>query len=478
MPAPEWRKFGASNYHMGHTPMLKLKLCLTTMIIGAALLGTAYAADAPTPPDSQANLKPVINSGGKELTFDWPLISIGTGEYAEGPTGVTVFRFGRKMLGAVDVRGGGPGTVNTEYLDLHYNVPEVDAVVLSGGSWYGLETATAVGTALKDDGIRTGNWDSVALSVGSIIYDYGPRRLNEIYPDKKLAQAAFRAAVPGVFRNGAAGAGRMAETGDFFGCHSHSGQGGAFRQIGDLKIAAFTVVNAYGAVTNRDGTLAACNNDPAWPKGVTVTDLMHNLPESRKSGWDTVSGPKRNTTISLIIVNQKMDPAELQRLAVQVHTSMARGIQPFASMGDGDVLYAISTSEIDAPATMINPELGAIVSDVMWDAILNSVPEQPVQPVAGMVAPVSQKTLKAYGGDYRFSSFVSVKVTEEGGKLYAIATGARPAFAIGKTDKVELQPLDNGEFFVPGRYPLVLSFKTAGQLQINPGPWVQTGKRQ
>lgn len=458
--------------------MLKLKLSLSTLLVSAALFSPVLAADPVVPPDSQANLKPVINTGGKELKFDWPMISIGTGEYSEGPTGVTVFHFDRKVLGAVDVRGGGPGTVNTEYLDLHYNVPEVDAVVLSGGSWYGLETATAVGTALKDDGIRTGNWDSVALSVGSIIYDYGSRRLNEIYPDKKLAQAAFRAAVPGVFRNGSAGAGRMAETGDFFGCKAHSGQGGAFRQIGDLKIAAFTVVNAYGVVTNRDGSIAACNNDPSWPRGTTVTDLMHNLPESRQAGWDTVSGPKRNTTISLIVVNQKMDPSELQRLAVQVHTSMARGIQPFASMGDGDVLYAVSTGEVEADPNMTNPELGAIISDVMWDAILNSVPEQPAQPVPTPMAPVSEKTLKSYGGDYRFSSFVTVKITTDGGKLYALATGNRPAFSIGKSDKVELQQLDNGEYFVPGRYPLVLNFKTPGQLLINPGQWQQTGKRQ
>jgi hypothetical protein len=91
---------------------------------------------------------------------------------------------------------------------------------------------------------------------------------------------------------------------------------------------------------------------------------------------------------------------------------------------------------------------------------------------------VSEKTLKTYAGDYRFSSFVSVRVTNEGGKLYAQATGQRKAFAIATDAKTELQPLDNGEYFVPGRYPLVLDFKAAGQLVINPGQWQQTGKRQ
>ena len=164
----------------------------------------------------QAGLMPVVNSGAQTLQFDWPTVRIGTGEYEEGPTGVTVFHFGRRVLGAVDVRGGGPGTVNTDYLRLGYDLPELDAVVFSGGSWYGLESVTAVATALKDDGMRDGIWTNLALSVGAIIYDFGERRLNEIYPDKRLAQAAFRAARPGIFPLGAHGAGRFAKTGGLF----------------------------------------------------------------------------------------------------------------------------------------------------------------------------------------------------------------------------------------------------------------------
>jgi L-aminopeptidase/D-esterase-like protein len=446
------------------------------MLVGSA---SAQVAPAPPPPavapDPQTDLKPLVNIGGKPLSFDWPMLKIGAAEYGEGPTGVTVFRFDRKVLASVDVRGGAPGTVNADYLRLGYNVPDLDAVVFSGGSWYGLETITAVGTALKDDGTRTGAWDSVALSVGAIIYDYGDRRLNEVYPDKKLAQAAYHGAQTGVFRNGSAGAGRFTRSGDFFGCRAHSGQGGAFRQIGDLKVAAFTVVNAFGVVTTREGKLAACYRDPSWPADVTVDQLMRNLPDSRKAGWETPSGPKRNTTVSLVVVNQKMDPAELQRLAVQVHTSMSRGIEPFATMGDGDVLYAVSTGEIDPPKGMINPELGAIAGEVMWDAILSSVPEQPALPKIVDQPPPAEKTLAGYAGEYRFSSFVSIAVTAEAGKLYAQATGLRDAYAIRRQEKVELRPQGKGVFAVPGRYPLVLDFNTAKTLVINPGLWRQVG---
>lgn len=449
---------------------------LSIIALCAALLTAPGAGFAQTSP--QSHLKPVLNTGGTPISFDWPMLRIGTGEYSEGPTGVTVIRFGRKVLGAVDVRGGAPGTVNAAWLDLMYNVPEVDAVVFSGGSWYGLESVTAVSTAIKDDGQQTGSWNSIALSVGSIVYDFGARRLNEIYPDKALAQAAYRAAETGVFRNGAAGAGRMTRSGEFFGCNAHAGQGAAFHQVGELKIAAFTVVNAYGAVVDRNGKLAACYRHPDWPADVTPEQLLQNLPESRKVGWGADKANARNTTVSLIVVNQKMDPAELKRLGVQVHTSMSRGLQPFASMNDGDVLYAISTDEFDPAEPMSSPELGAIASEVMWDAILNSVPEQPPLPVVASAPQVTEKALKAHAGDYRFSGFVSVRVTAEGGKLYAQATGERAAFAIGKDARTELLPYREGVFMVPGRYPLVLDFTTRNQLIINPGQWQQKGERQ
>lgn len=429
-------------------------------------------------PASQDSLQPVLNAGDKKLLFDWPMVTIGTGEYAEGPTGVTVFRFARRVLGAVDVRGGGPGTVNTDYLRLGYNLPEVDTVVFSGGSWYGLESTTAAATALKDDGERSGNWDNVSLSVGAIIYDFGDRRLNEIYPDKRLAQAALRAAQPGVFPLGGQGAGRSARTGQFFGCNVHSGQGGAYRQVGPVKIAAFTVVNAFGVVTDRDGKVVACHPGANWPQPLRSADLLAGMPDSRKPGWQPPKEAPRNTTVSLVVVNQTLEPALLQRIAVQVHTSMARGLQPFATEYDGDVLYAISTGEVDdkTPGALTSVDLGVIAGEVMWDAILASVPEQPKAFQPNKRLKVAAADLEKYAGDYKFSDIVSVRVSVEGGKLVAQATGARDAFAIKKAAAVELQPVAQGDFTVPGRYPLNVRF-TDGTLILNPGHWQQIGTK-
>ncbi len=446
-------------------------------------IAAALALVLALPAAAEQPFTPRLNAGDRMLRFDWPALSIGTGEYAEGPTGVTVFHFARKALAAVDVRGGAPGTVNTDYLRLGYNTPELDAVVFAGGSWYGLEAATAVATALKDDGARGGGFDDIALSVGAIIYDLGARRLNEVYPDKTLAQAALRAARPGVFALGGEGAGRFAMSGGYFGCAAHSGQGGAFRQVGAVKIAAFVVVNALGVVTDREGRIAACYPDPTWPKGLKTSDLLAGAPQSRQGGW---TGPPagqahsgRNTTISLVVVNQKMSWDQLQRLAVQVHSSMGRAIQPFATVDDGDVLYAVSTEELDPAAggpALAPVDVGVIAAETMWDAILSSVPEQPVAAKPAFGPPPKSETLESFAGEYVFSPSVSIRVSRQGERLFAQAVGRRDAFAIPRASPVALLPAGDAVFSVPGRYPLTLRFDPGGTLTLNPGHWAQIGR--
>jgi L-aminopeptidase/D-esterase-like protein len=452
------------------------------VVAASAVLATsAMAAPDDSIPNDQSSLQPIVNTGGMELNFDWPMVSTGTAEYKEGPTGVTVFRFGRKVTAAYDVRGE-PGTANTDYLRLGRDKPSVDAVVLSGGSLYGIESTTAVATAMKDDQLRTGTWNDIAFTTGAIIYDLGDRRLNEVYPDKRLAQAAFRAAKPGVFRVGSAGGGRMAVTGHFFGGDAHSGQGGAYYEKGNLKIACFTVVNALGVVTDREGRMKSGYRDPAWPTNlVTVADLLNAVREKGPAG-PAETKPSQNTTISLVVVNQKLSFADLQRLAIQVHTSMARGLQPYATEWDGDVLFAVSTGEVDLPQdekdrTMSIALIPAIASEVMWDAILSSVPEQPQQPQPVTVTkPLPEK----YAGKYKFSRFVTVEITAKDGKLFAQATGERDAYAIGRDKPVELVPvsaaLDKFTVTPAPRLPLVLDF-SSGTLVINPGQWAQNGTK-
>ena len=455
---------------------------LTSLALAATIPGAALPATAPQAPavGEQAALVPVINAGDRILRFDWPAIRIGTGEYEEGPTGLTVFHFPKRASAAVDVRGGSPGTVNTDYLRQGYPGPQLDAVVFAGGSAYGLEATTAVASAMKDDGLRGGAWDNIGFAAGAIIYDLGDRRLNEVYPDKRLAQAAYRAARPGVFPLGAQGAGRFAMNGRLFGCNVYSGQGGAFRQSGDLKIAAFVVVNAVGVVTTRDGRVAACYRSPSWPADLRTADLFARFPASSRGEWPAVATePRGNTTISLVVINRQLQPAQLQRLAAQVHTSMARAVQPFATEFDGDVLYAVSTGELDSPASGFEAiQIDVLASEVMWDAVLASIPEQPPAAAPDAAAAPKVEELRRYTGDYGFGRGVCLRIAADGTSLSAVAAGAQPIYAIGQTAPTLLQPAGGSEFRVPGRYPLSLRFDGAGSVVVNPGHWQQTGERR
>ena len=97
-----------------------------TRQLGVFIVLAAASIVVDASPAEQAAVQPVINAGERTLTFDWPAIRIGTGEYAEGPTGVTVFHFPKRVLAAVDVRGGSPGTVNTDILRLGYEAADID----------------------------------------------------------------------------------------------------------------------------------------------------------------------------------------------------------------------------------------------------------------------------------------------------------------------------------------------------------------
>jgi L-aminopeptidase/D-esterase-like protein len=465
------------------------------VVFSAGVLCSAYA--------DQDALEANTKVNGPALSFDWPAVQVGVGTYEEGPTGLTIIHFKNRASVAVDVRGGAPGTVNTDALRNGYGTAFTDAIVFAGGSSYGEEAITAVATGLKDRGLRAGDWGSLAFVPGAIIYDFGGRRLNEIYPDKRLARAALGALRPGVFPLGAQGAGRMAMQGGYFGCLAHSGQGGAYRQVGPTKIAAFAVVNAYGAVTDRDGRLVSCNRAKSWGNLAKTSELLGHLPASLKADWAAPAndqrgegGTTRNTTISLVVTNQKLTPWELQRLAVQVHTSMSRGIQPFSTQSDGDTLFAASTQEIE------NKELGSvtmgtIASEVMWDAILASVPEQKAPLPSATPPDVSRATLASYVGRYEFAPPKSISdmrfgiigitniAVEEGGAKVLKAMEGGPAERAGvvtgdvitHVDGESLAGLSLGQMTIKMRGPVGSSIRLQLQRKDQPVEVVREASR-
>ena len=312
--------------------------------------------------NDSAELQPRTSFDGPELHLDFPGLEIGVAEYEEGPTGCTVFTFpGGPVACSIDVRGGSPAVSGA-------GIELVDAICLAGGSLYGLEAAA--GVAAEELAIREyrTHWLEIPLVAGAIIFDWGPRD-NAVYPDKELGRAARRSVRPGRFPLGARGAGRSATVGklfDFEGAEA-AGQGGAFRQVGETKVAVFTVVNAVGAIVDREGTVVRGHYDrERGLRRVLVPEV-----EERLAGGRPVRPLPGNTTLTVVVTNLSLASRELRTLGRQVHASMARAIQPFHTLEDGDVLFACSTGAIQNDPLLDTTSLGVVASEVAWDAVLS-----------------------------------------------------------------------------------------------------------
>ena len=432
-------------------------------------------------------LVPRTSPGGPALEFDFPAVHVGVAEYDEGPTGATVFYFPKGVKAAVDVRGGAPGTIATDFLRLAYESPFVDAISFAGGSSYGLAAAAGAAAEIRTMREDAGSWGNIATVPGAIIFDLGNRRFNAITPDEALGRAALRAARPGRFPLGPRGAGRFAMQGGYYDTpgigymdqRQHSGQGGAFRQVGPTKIAVFTVVNALGVVVDRQGRRVRCGVDPAVRDCGTAAEYLAATLQRRAAraavpaSDSAPAGPSRNTTLTLVVTNQKLDFWALQRLAVQVHTSMGRGIQPFHTERDGDVLFAATTGEV-ANAALSPVDLGALASEVAWDAVLSSVP--PLPPVERTVTRGDAARYGAYAGEYELGPGAVLSVTREGDRLFAEATGRVAVYGFATRARTEIFPTAAGHFISRNPRGDHLRFvegnggRVSG-LVLNPGPW-------
>jgi 6-aminohexanoate-oligomer endohydrolase len=432
-----------------------------------------------------AELKPDTSTHGSALSFDFQGLRVGIAEYAEGPTGTTVFHFPRRAKAAVDVRGGLPGTYNVDILRLGYEDPILDAIVVAGGSWYGLQAASGVAMAMKTDGLRSGHHTDLANVAGAIIYDFGDRRLNELHPDIALGAAAFRSAKEGAFPLGAHGAGRMAMQGAYFGMPLHSGQGGAFRQIGATKIAAFVVANPLGLIVDRQGHILTAGQ-PTRRNLTRIDEVLRELPYARdeagfvksNAGTRTSINPA-NTTIGVVITNRKLPYAALQRVGIQVHASMGRAIQPFATGWDGDVLFAVTTDEVDDIS--VHPvEIGTLAGEVMWDALLTVTSPRPVEALQQVPAERIDFTDLRVG----FDSDFELGIRRNGEHLLLEVVGKRAVYGLPTGSKLEARLDPSGRFLTngPPERPLrdgafLLGPDGAiGRVVVNIGTWQQIGR--
>jgi len=426
------------------------------------------------------------------LKFEFEGMRIGVAENEDGPTGTTVFYFPDGVMAAGDIRGGATGTLNSSVVSTSYEKKMINAVVFSGGSWFGLSAATGVANEIKNIKAKEGNVDYVPGVLGAIIYDIGDRRFSRVTPDDQLGKTALNAAKQNWFPLGPKGAGRFAMQGGYYfniprdkGVDSydlwpHSGQGGAFATIGKTKIAVFTVVNALGAIVDRNGKLVRCHRNSTDEDCPSIEDLIRRSKIGKQLNSKGKDGPTENTTLTLVVTNQKLPFWALQRLATQVHTSMGRGIQPFSTQFDGDVLYAVTTGEIDN-SDLSPMDLAVAASELAWDAILNSVPQLPALPKDTQLV-VKDGLFKSYVGIYNFYGGGQLTISENNNGLTAKFKGNGRIY-FDENKEYRLKPATNGLFIIGAPSKDVIRFNqlnersVATSMTINPGPWHIEAKR-
>lgn len=341
-------------------------------------------------------------------------VKIGNAEDREHATGCTVILCEQGAPAGIDVRGGGPASRETELLNPVAHCQAIHAVLLSGGSAFGLDAAGGVMEYLAEKGVgfAVGNV-RVPLVVQSCIFDL-LFVSDKVKPDKTMARKACEAAQQNCPTEGNVGAGCGATVGKFGSPDRcmNSGLGMYAVQLGDLKVGAIVSVNACGDVYDEEtgkilaGTLTpdkkgfydsekamyemyaamAAQEDPikaqenqAETRKSQTTDQGNQAEMQRDQTIDQEnqvnaqisqeSGCVTNTTIGCIITNARFDKSRLNKIAAFAQNGYARSIRPVHTMNDGDTIYALSVGDVKADINVV----GTLASRVMKEAVKNAV---------------------------------------------------------------------------------------------------------
>ncbi|MEI9805076.1 MAG: P1 family peptidase [Pseudolabrys sp.] len=317
----------------------------------------------------------------RNLITDISGIRVGHASDAKLGSGSTVVVFDAPVAAGVDVRGGGPGTRETALLDPAQTVEGIDAIVLSGGSAFGLDAASGVQAYMREQGRGFRIRDAVVPIVpGAIMFDLlngGNKDWGRYPPYRDLGYEAAKNAASD-FALGSAGAGLGATTVNFKG-----GVGSASAQMRNgITVGAIVIVNAVGSTVVGDGPhfwAAPFEQNGefggrGWPANISSTDLA-----IRAKG-----GPQENTTIAVIATDAVLNKPQCNRLAIMAQDGLARAIYPVHTPLDGDVVFSASTGE----KPLADPyyglaELGMVAANVMARAIARGVFEATALPFPG-----------------------------------------------------------------------------------------------
>lgn len=284
---------------------------------------------------------------------------LGNLEDNENGTGCTVIFAENGAVPGVDVRGGAPGTRETDLIRSEEMMPEINAVVLAGGSAYGLEAASGVMSFLEEHniGFETG-FSKVPIVPSAVLFDLAYKN-PKVRPDKKMGYDAMDMAMKDNYKDGSYGAGRGATVGKILGMNSamKSGIGSYAMEINGLKIGAVVAVNAFGSIY--DGPLLIAG--PLMDGHILSTEDL--LIQGMEAGF------KGNTTIGCVISNAKITKSGANKMASMGHDGFARAIKPIHTMVDGDTLFFMAKGDQEIDLNILGTLTAIVVEKAIHSAI-------------------------------------------------------------------------------------------------------------
>lgn len=329
---------------------------------------------------------------GRNLITDIAGVRVGHAGDGKLGSGATAVVFDAAVVASVDVRGGGPGTRETALLDPAQTVEGIDAIVLSGGSAFGLDAASGVQAYLREQGRGFRIRDAVVPIVpAAIMFDLlngGDKNWGRYPSYRELGYEAAKSAGAD-FALGSAGAGLGATTATLKG-----GVGSASATTADgITVGALVVVNAVGSTIVGEGPhfwAAPFERSQefggrGWPQAFSSSDL-----KIRAKG-----GPNENTTIALIATDAKLTKAQCNRIAVMAQDGLARAIYPVHTPLDGDTVFSAAMgAKLLADQTYGLAALGMLAANVMARAVARGVYEATALPFPGALPSWKDKFAK------------------------------------------------------------------------------------
>ena len=326
---------------------------------------SAPPAPAPTPGTA---LGP---AGGRGLT-EVPGIKVGSHTLSERPTGCTVILVdGEGVPGGVSQRGGAPGTSETDVLHPLNMVDKVNAVVLAGGSAFGLDARQGVMRFLEErkTGWRVGP-NVVPIVPTAILFDLGFGDQPAVRPTADCGYRAAEAATPGAVVEGNVGAGAGATVGKMGGGRPMKGGLGsaAISLPNGLVVAAIVAVNAAGDIIDPESgrVVAGARTED----GKSLADVRKLL-RTGALGRRDQARPGENTTIGLVATNARLTKTEINRVAAMADDGFARAINPSHTTGDGDTIFSLATGRWDGQANV--SVIGSLAAEAMAEAIVRAI---------------------------------------------------------------------------------------------------------